>query len=85
MIIWPKCAVCQTEIVAKEPFVVVECDPLARVITVAHDRCVKEPKHVRRMNDVRAWAVREYSTVRESVSASTIDAQIPTLEATNGT
>ena len=66
---WPKCSVCHSEIGTGEPFVVVEHEPLERVIVVAHDRCVSEPKpRVRRMNEARAWAVQEYSTVRESSS-----------------
>jgi len=61
---WPKCSVCHSEIGSGEPFVVVEHEPLERVIVVAHDRCVSEPKpRVRRMNEARAWAVREYATL----------------------
>ena len=68
---WPECSACKTKIESGEPFVVVEHNPFSRVLIVAHERCVKEPKQrVRRMNDARTWAVREYSTLRDPASAS---------------
>jgi hypothetical protein len=68
---WPECSVCKIKIEKGQPFVVVEHDPKLRVLVVAHEYCVKEPKpRVRLMNKARSWAVREYSTVRDSASAS---------------
>lgn len=66
MTIWPKCKVCQQEIVARELFMMVDRDPQSRSISVAHEHCAKgNSAKVRRMNEARAWAVQEYSTARE--------------------
>jgi len=60
---WPKCAVCQIEIVAREAFVMADHKAVPRSISLAHERCAKGTSaKVRRMNEARAWAVREYAS-----------------------
>lgn len=71
MSVWPKCSVCEKDIMAGETFVRLSYDAESHSMKLAHERCKQGNSiKVRRMNDARAWAVAQHANLKEPASGA---------------